>query len=419
MSDVSAGDCAQTPSSPDHGQASRATRTVALLTGSQDKPYALGLAMALASEGIGMDFIGSDYVDGPELHGRSEINYLNLRGCQRTDASVPAKILRVAKYYARLLAYAVTAKPPIFHVLWNDRPELFDRVVLTLYYRLLGRRVVFTAHNVNEWKWDSRDSFLYRLSLRIQYSLVDRIFVHTERMKEELMADFLVPAAKVAVIPFGINNTLPTSTLTVQQARGVLNVDLDKKIMLCFGYVRPYKGLEYLIEALGELHKRDKSYRLLIAGPNLKQDERYLERIRETIDVTGIRGSVVEHIGFVPDEKVQAYFKAADVIVMPYVHIFQSGVLFLAYSFGMPAIVTDVGSLKEHVIEGRTGFVCRPRDPLALAACIDRYFKSDLYQNLEDRRHEIRQFANDRYSWTQVAEVTKQVYSELTRRAAR
>jgi D-inositol-3-phosphate glycosyltransferase len=387
------------------------TPTVALHTGGQDKPYALGLATALASVGVGMDFIGSDFVDGPELHGIPEIHYLNLRGCQRTDVSVPTKILRVLKYYARLLVYAVTAKPAIFHILWNDKLEIFDRAGLTLYYRLLGRRVVFTAHNVNERKWNSKDSFLYRLALRIQYSLVERIFVHTERMKEDLMNDFAVPASKIVVIPFPI--ALPTLTLTAQQAREALGLDLQKKIMLFFGHIKPYKGLEHLIEALGELRKRDESYLLLIAGP-IKHGDEYLQRIRETIDRTGTYSNIVEHIGFIADEKVQLYFKAADVIVLPYIHIFQSGVLFLAYGYGLPVIVSDVGSLREDVVEGRTGFVCRPRDPLALAACIDRYFNSDLFQNLEDRRKELRQYAKDRHSWTKVAKFTKQVYAELT-----
>jgi len=397
-----------------HGQASRLTPTVALLTGGQDKPYALGLGTALASKGVGMDFIGSDDVDGPELHGRREIRYLNLRGCQRRDAGVPTKILRVLKYYLRLLAYAVTARPAVFHILWNDKLEIFDRVALTAYYRLLGRRVVFTAHNVNALKRDSKDSFLNRLSLRIQYSLVHRIFVHTQRMKEELITDFAVPATKIVVIPFGINNTLPSTALTAQQARDALGLDQDMKVMLFFGRVVPYKGLEHLIAALGELRKRDENYRLLIAGPTEPGDG-YWQRIQETIERTGTSGGIIEHIGFIPDEKVELYFKAADVVVLPYVDIFQSGVLFLGYSFGLPAIATDVGSLKEDVVEGRTGLVCGPRDPVALAACVHRYFNSDLFQNLKDRRQEIRRYANERYSWAKVADLTKQVYTELTR----
>src|SRR5258708_6465854 len=87
--------------------------------------------------------------------------------------------------------------------------NFFDRTLLLLYYKLLGKKLVFTAHNVNIRKRDCTDTWLNRLSLRIQYQLSDHIFVHTNRMKEELASDFAVTADKVSVIPFGINNTVP------------------------------------------------------------------------------------------------------------------------------------------------------------------------------------------------------------------
>jgi len=98
---------------------------------------------------------------------------------------------------------------------------------------------------------------------------------------------------------------------------------------------------------------------------------------------------------------------------LPYAHIFQSGVLFLAYGFGLPVIVSDVGSMREDVIEGRTGFVCKPQDPADLAKQIQRYFSSDLYQNLPERRADIKTYASERYSWAKVGEITRGVYSEL------
>ena len=110
---------------------------------------------------------------------------------------------------------------------------------------------------------------------------------------------------------------------------------------------------------------------------------------------------------------MELYFKAADVLIVPYVHIFQSGVPFLAYSFGLPVIATDVGSLREDIIEGRTGFVCQPEDSSALARTIDKYFESELFRDLENRRFEIKEYANERYSWNKVAAITTAVYSNL------
>src|SRR5438094_7393307 len=133
---------------------------VGLLTGGQDGHYAYGLAMALAGEGVYLDFIGSDELDSPELHASPRLRFLNLQGGHGTDESLARKMLRVLLYYTRLVWYAALAKPKIFHVLWNNKFELFDRTLLMLYYKLLGKKIAFTAHNINIGKRDSADTLL-------------------------------------------------------------------------------------------------------------------------------------------------------------------------------------------------------------------------------------------------------------------
>ena len=105
---------------------------IALLTGGGDKPYALGMAAALTSAGVDVDFIGSDDLSVPELLNNPRVNFRNLRGDQRSEASLAAKIARVAIYYGRLIRFAATAKPTIFHILWNNKIEFFDRTLLML-----------------------------------------------------------------------------------------------------------------------------------------------------------------------------------------------------------------------------------------------------------------------------------------------
>jgi glycosyltransferase involved in cell wall biosynthesis len=104
--------------------------------------------------------------------------------------------------------------------------------------------------------------------------------------------------------------------------------------------------------------------------------------------------------------------------VLPYRHIYQSGVLFLGYSFGLPVIAADVGALKDEIVEGKTGFVFKPEDPVDLAAAIERYFSSDLFANLSGRRHGIRNFALEQHSWDEVGRLTMKVYSNLRKLAA-
>ena len=386
--------------------------SIALLTGGGDKPYALGLTAALTSQGIFVDFIGSDDLSVPDVLNNPRVNFLNLRGNQRHDASPFSKVRRVLKYYIQLISYAATAQPKLFHLLWNNKFELFDRTLLMLYYRILGKKITLTVHNVNASKRDLNDSFLNRLSLRIQYNLCHHIFVHTERMKRELVSDFRILESKVSIVPFGINNTVPNTTLSVAEAKRQLGISGGDKTLLFFGNIAPYKGLEYLVSAFSALLAKDRSYRLIIVG-RPKGSEEYWKQIQKDITRRGIRARVIERIEYIPDELTELYFKAADVLILPYVHVFQSGVLFLGYSFGLPAIAADVGNLKEEIIEGETGFVFKPKDSSDLASKTDKYFKSELFHNLETRRSEIKEYANEWYSWDKVVKVTRAVYSNL------
>src|SRR6266487_753164 len=205
---------------------------VALLTGGGDKPYALGMAAAMTSVGIRVDFIGSDDLNVPEVVTNPQVNFLNLRGDQRSEASPMAKVRRVLRYYLRLIGYAATAKPKLFHILWNNKFQLFDRTLLMLYYKLLGKRIVLTAHNVNAGKRDSNDSWLNRFSLKCEYTLSDHIFVHTEKMRHELSSEFGISPGKVSVIPFGINNTTPNTDLSAGEAKRRLGLINDDKAIL-------------------------------------------------------------------------------------------------------------------------------------------------------------------------------------------
>lgn len=387
--------------------------SISLLTGGDDRSYALGIVDALAKQGVTVEFIGSDALDAPELHASPRIRFLNLRGDQSRNVSFLRKVVRILAYYARLVSYAATAQPKIFHILWNNKFETLDRVGLMLYYRLLGKRIVFTAHNVNAAKRDGRDSWFNQVTLGIQYRLCHHIFVHTPRMKAELETEFRQPAAKISVIPFGINNTTPRTGLTRDTARARLGVAAGERILLFFGQIAPYKGLEYLVEAVRLLIRRGESVRLLIAGKVKQGSEAYWQAIDETITREKLDEAIYRHVRFIPDEEVEAFMQAADVVALPYVSIFQSGVPFLAYSFGLPVIATDVGSLRDDIVEGRTGHIVPPCDPGALAAAISRHFASEMHRQPDLTRGLIQAHANVRHSWETVGLITRQTYQGL------
>ena len=387
----------------------------ALLTGGGDRHYAFGLAMGLVSNGVALDVIGGDAVDSPEMHSTPNLNFFHFRRNSRRDSGATAKAWRVLSYYGRLLRYAATAKPTVFHILWNNKFELLDRTLLMFYYRLLGKRVVLTAHNVNAGTRDGTDSWLNRLTLKIQYRLAHHIFVHTEQMRGELVGAFGVNKDAVSVVRYGINNAVPTTALTREEARHRLGIGTSEKAILFFGNIAPYKGLEHLISAFEEIVADGGDYRLIVAGRAKQAAGRYMNDICEMLDRDMVRDRAVVRMEFIPDDETEIYLKAADVAVLPYTKIFQSGVLFLAYSFGLPVIVSDVGSLREDVIEGDTGFICKPRDAHDLAETIRRYFRSDLYRDLGKRRQEIREFFWKRHSWEAIGAATRNVYVNTLR----
>ena len=168
-------------------------------------------------------------------------------------------------YYSRLIAYAWRAQPRVFHILWNNKFAWFDRTLLTCYYRLCGRLVTLTAHNVNAARRDGHDTWLNRVTLRLQYAQCARIFVHTAAMRDELIRNFGIAAHKVCLIPYGVNDAVPETALTREDARRRLGLPVSAKTLLFFGAIAPYKGLEYLVEAIQRLGPADRCI-LIVAG---------------------------------------------------------------------------------------------------------------------------------------------------------
>jgi glycosyltransferase involved in cell wall biosynthesis len=383
-----------------------------LLTGGKDRPYAFGLAMALAARNVLLDVIGSDEVDSPEMHSTPGLRFVNLHGTVRRT-SLGEKIKSELSCYYRLACYAAAGSPKVIHILWNNRFEIFDRTLLMIYYRFMGKKIAITAHNINAGQRDSSDSILNRTTLRIQYRLAHHIFVHTHKMKRQLCEDFGVREKAITTIRHPINNAFPDTDLTPTQAKQRLGIQDGEKTMLFFGRLRPYKGLEYLLSAFEQLSARSPGYRLIVAGESKKGSESYFEDITNQIGSHVNKDQIIKRIEFIPDEDAELYLKAADVLVLPYKDIFQSGVLFLAYSFGLPVIATDVGSFREEIVEGKTGFVCRPCDSLDLAQALQTYFESNLFLHLDSNREAIREYAHREHSWDAVAGLTCKAYEEM------
>lgn len=201
-------------------------------------------------------------------------------------------------------------------------------------------------------------------------------------LKNPICRKLTLPALKV--FPNG-------QMITRKVARERLSLPDDAPVLLFFGFVREYKGLMYLIDALPAIRDRLPDVKLLVAGDFYDDKERYLRRI----EAIGVGPAVGMYDQYIPDRDVELYFKAADLIVLPYVSASQSGIAQIALEFGKPLVVTSVGGLPEVVEDCRTGFVVPPKNPEALANAIVRFF-------LEEKGEKFSSAimgAQERFSW--------------------
>lgn len=188
-----------------------------------------------------------------------------------------------------------------------------------------------------------------------------------------------------------------------QQACKQLNIDPDKRILLFFGLIRDYKGLDILLEALNLLDKR---YQLIVAGEPYGSFEKYDRIIRKY----SLQDRIHTCLEYIPDGRVSPYFSAADVCVLPYRSATQSGISSVSYHFELPLITTDVGGLRETVADRNTGLVVPPAQPQAIAQAIEKYFEeADLRQSLLEG---IRQ-EKERLSWSRFCENLINLYNTL------
>ena len=184
-----------------------------------------------------------------------------------------------------------------------------------------------------------------------------------------------------------------------------LSLPADKKYLLFFGFIRPYKGLDILLRAMAQqtLKSRD-DLRLIVAGEFYEDEKKYLNLIREV----GIEEKVILHTKFIPDADVARYFSAADAVVQPYRSATQSGVTQIAYHFDVPMIVSNVGGLPEIVPHGKVGLVTEAEE-VTLATAIDEILEEERLKKFSAAIKEEKK----RFSWDQMAETFEKLYISI------
>lgn len=228
--------------------------------------------------------------------------------------------------------------------------------------RWTGARIIFICDNVIPHERRIGDIAFTRFA----FQFVDLFIVQSHAVEKELKE--FRHQANAVFVPHPVYEIFGGAT-SKARARTKLGIT-SKRVLLFFGYVRRYKGLDTLLEAFAFLRKT-LDVHLMVVG-EFYHDERIYRRL---IDDLGIKDCVTVVSDYVPNGLVGAYFSAADVVVLPYRSATQSGIAQIAYQFDKPVIATDVGGLAEVVRHDVTGFIVPPENPAALAEAVTHFYR--------------------------------------------
>jgi len=223
------------------------------------------------------------------------------------------------------------------------------------------------------------------------FNSADYFVLLSQKVKDDLLQ--IKPGAKYKVLPHPIYSNFG-DPVSKEEAKKKLNL-ADEKLILFFGFIRDYKGLDILLNAMPEL-KEKINLKLAVAGEFYTSKEKYLSLISRL----NLKDHVYLYTDFIPTSEVKFYFSACDAVVLPYKNATQSGIVQIAMNFKKPVIATNVGGISEVVLDGKTGFIVEKENPSALADAVFRFYsekrESEFIMNIEAEAK--------KYSWEKFAD---------------
>ena len=252
--------------------------------------------------------------------------------------------------------------------------------------KLLRReKILFVCHNVFPHERFPLDRLLTKWTLGC-----GRYFITQSKMDARDLLSVKHDAV-YRVTPHPTYGMFCKQGMSMQKAREQLQIDQGQRVLLFFGFVRKYKGLQYLLEAMKLLKERDFKVQLWVVGDFGEDKNEYVEQIR-TFE---IEDQVQMVQGYVPDDEVEKYFAASDLVVLPYLSATQSGIVQIAFGFEKPVLVTEVGGLPDVVTNGKTGYVVEPRSAEMIAEAIMDYYINNRREAFVSQIEKEK----DRFSW--------------------
>lgn len=321
---------------------------VILISNGFQPDYEAGFANGLAANGVAVTLVASDRTLLERLS--PAIRVVNLRGSQDEKRPKWLKALNLLRYFVRVYTFVARAHRPVhmtgLFALSTVRHPLANRT-WSLECRLLRRLapgLILTVHNVVPHGQDTPD---IRRELAKVYDIPHRLIVHTRRARQRLIEEFGIEPGRILVMEHGIAEVVPPDKARIVATRQSLGVSENQKLVLFFGSIQPYKGVDLLLEAARAFPP---NIRVHIAGRC--GDAAYAQQLHDQMESHPHRERITWVNAFLPEAEVSALLSAADLVAMPYRHIDQSGVLFAALRHGTPVVAFDVGSFSEYLTPG-------------------------------------------------------------------
>ena len=243
--------------------------------------------------------------------------------------------------------------------------------------RMLGKiKIIFVCHNVFPHERFPMDRMLTKMVLKRGNAFI----VQSGKDAKDLQT--ILPGAKYEQAVHPTYNAFKFENMSKKKARELLDITEKEKVLLFFGFVREYKGLKYLIQALPNITEKCDNVRLFVVGDFGGAENR--EVYEKLMEENGVRSRITICDGYIPDREIEKFFAACDLVVLPYVSATQSGIVQIAYGFEKPVVVTNVGGLPDVVEDGKTGYVVEPENPVALADAVVRYFAENREEEFEE-----------------------------------
>lgn len=287
-----------------------------------------------------------------------------------------------------------------FHVFHIGFLELLNLVLC----KLFRFRVVLSIHDIIPFAEGMSNQFFPRWSYRIS----DILMAHSQIGEQELKRLHQVDHRSVAYVPLGNYLHTASQLKSTDEARRILNIPLGKKVLLFFGQIKAVKGLNVLLEALADVIKVRKDIVLVVAGKVWKDD---FSKYQKIIDDYSLHEFCRLYIRYINDEELSTFFGAADLVVLPYRRIYQSAVLLTTIAYERPALVSDIGGMKEIIEHQHTGFLFSTEDKIDLAKQIDIVLDDQpLMQQVVEN---AKQLMVQKYSWKEIGKQTAVYYRQI------